>query len=328
MAYYAVQLSAVTAQSPSGMSTFTSSNQSDVIYTVLDSGSTYTYLPDYIITAIYSYLGATSTGANDVAIPCNRTTAESVFSFSFGGPRGPKINVPISDFVVPRDPRFENFTFSDGTPACTLSIVPSASYQAVLGDSLLRSAYVVYDIDSQQIALAQSKLLSTADGTISEITPDGIPGINASMPALPWNVTALRALGRDSPISNLSTVAGAAASTTIPADVSSALPVVMQGSVTAVGPAGAMWTGAGIPIPGEIRSACQDGDERGAWADWDRVVDRDSTETSHTDAGFTTYRFGRHGSCDGEGDWDAGGSVCRFGSVFVTHGLGGLEWGN
>lgn len=248
MPYYAVQLSAVTAQSPSGISTFTSSNQSDVIYTVLDSGSTFTHLPDYIITAIYSYLGATSIGANPVAIPCNRTTAESVFSFSFGGPRGPKINVPISDFVVPRDPTFENFTFSDGTPACTLSIVPSTSYLAILGDSFLRSAYVVYDIDNQQIALAQSNLFSTADSIITEITRDGIPGISASMPALPWNMAALRALVKESPISNLSTAGGAAASTTIPADVSSALPV-MQGSVTAVSPAGAMWTGAGIPIP-------------------------------------------------------------------------------
>jgi hypothetical protein len=200
------------------------------------------------MTAIHSYLGATFIEENVVAIPCNRTTAESVFSFSFGGPRGPKINVPISEFVVPREATLENFTFSDGTPACTLSIVPSHSYQAVLGDSFLRSAYVVYDIDNQQIALAQSNLVSTADSIIREITPDSIPGTGACMPALPWNMPALQALDTGSPTS---TAAGAATSTMNSAAISSSLRALgstlplMQGSVTAVGPAGAMWTGAG-----------------------------------------------------------------------------------
>ncbi len=204
------------------------------------------------MTAIHSYLGATFIEENVAAIPCNRTTAESVFSFSFGGSRGPKINVPISEFVVPREATLENFTFSDGTPACTLSIVPSHSYQAVLGDSFLRSAYVVYDIDNQQIALAQSNLVSTADSIIREITPDSIPGTGACMPALPWNMPALQALDTGSPTS---TAAGAATSTMNSAAISSSLRALgstlplMQGSVTAVGPAGAMWTGAGIPIP-------------------------------------------------------------------------------
>ena len=267
--YYAVQLTEITAQSPDGTISFTSSKwgQSSPIYAVLDSGTTNTQLPADVVLAIQSYLGATpypTPGRPSYsAVACDLATSETVFTFIFGGSQGPRINVPISDIISPREPFQENITFTDGTPACGLAIEASPTYTTILGDSFLRSAYIVYDIDNRQIALAQSNLASTAEGNIQDILPgvndilgvSGIPGVQALLPALPWNIAALRAETLDNPFFPTSTATAASPAETDPAQVLSVNPIPssvsishIRGSVTAVGPAGALWSGAGLPL--------------------------------------------------------------------------------
>ena len=249
--YYAAQLTEVTAQSTNGRVSFTSNkwDQSTPIYAIFDSGTTNTALPADVVAAIKLYLGATPyplEGRPDYSVlPCDLATSETVFTFTFGGPNGPRINVPISDFIVPRDAVLGKLdpNFTDGTPACQLSIETSTSYLCTLGDTFLRSAYVVYDMDNRQIALAQSNLASAGANNIQDILPgpNGIPGLQTSLPALPWNTAALQALN-----------AAATARANVHGPFNTGLVFSAshhRASVTPAGPAGALWTGAGLPTP-------------------------------------------------------------------------------
>jgi hypothetical protein len=163
------------------------------MYAVLDSGAATIDLPEPFVSAIYAYLGATLIFLNGgtAMVPCNLSTADAVFSFYFGGgPNGPKINVPIADLIQPAMPLTDGTIYSDTahTPACALLVRPSAGYTVVLGDAFLRSAYIVYDLDNKQIAMAEADLTSTAEPKIEEIKPgvSGIPGVATIMQPLPW----------------------------------------------------------------------------------------------------------------------------------------------
>jgi len=67
-------------------------------------------------------------------------------------------------------------TFTDGTPACLFGVSPAGSMVSVFGDTFLRSAYVVYDLDNNEISLAQTNFNSTGTDIV-EIVPgaSGVP---------------------------------------------------------------------------------------------------------------------------------------------------------
>ncbi|KAG0668474.1 hypothetical protein C6P45_004634 [Maudiozyma exigua] len=118
---------------------------------LLDSGTTLTYLPDSIVSVIAKQIGVSfSSRLGYYTIPCPETsskTAEMLDStqlvFDFGGFY---INATLKDFLV---------RASETT--CLLGIVPQTAHSALLGDSFLSNAYVVYDLENKEISLAQAK---------------------------------------------------------------------------------------------------------------------------------------------------------------------------
>jgi hypothetical protein len=69
---------------------------------------------------------------------------------------------------------------SNGDPACIFGIGPASVLDngpLLLGDTFLRSAYVVYDLANYRIGLAQTKFNSTD----SNVAP--FPSLNASIPS-------------------------------------------------------------------------------------------------------------------------------------------------
>ncbi|KAL8910097.1 MAG: hypothetical protein Q9171_004589 [Xanthocarpia ochracea] len=160
-----------------------------VLYASVDSGSTSTFLPRSIAQAVYSAAGVLSDNAtvNRPFVSCNMSTAAATFTFGLGGPLGPQISVSMADLVAPFA---NNLTFGDGTPACYFSIESWESPYVILGDSFLRSAYAVFDLENRQIALAQSNVDPTTANrlNISQITrgTNGIPGVEMILPALPY----------------------------------------------------------------------------------------------------------------------------------------------
>lgn len=68
----------------------------------------------------------------------------------------------------------------NGVQVCQFGILPAGDNGPILlGDTFLRSAYVVYDLDNKQIALAQTRFNATASPNILEIQSgaSGIPSV-------------------------------------------------------------------------------------------------------------------------------------------------------
>ncbi|KAI1355623.1 aspartic-type endopeptidase [Xylaria sp. FL0043] len=152
--------------------------ENQALAVLLDSGSSLTYLPDEIVEVIYNQVGAQyDQSAGAAYVPCSLAGNGSALDFTFSSPT---ISVDMGELVLDlvtasgRRP-----TFTDGQEACLFGVAPAGQGTNVLGDTFLRSAYVVYDIDNNQISLAQTKFnVSASDSDIQEI-PSGttsIPG--------------------------------------------------------------------------------------------------------------------------------------------------------
>ncbi|KAL4861120.1 hypothetical protein BDV12DRAFT_75594 [Aspergillus spectabilis] len=133
---------------------------------LLDSGSSLSYLPDSIVEDIYNDIGVTyesSTGAGYA--PCSLAQDNINVTFTFSSP---EITVGIDELIIDAgDLRFWN-----GERACIFGIVPAGDSTSVLGDTFLRSAYVVYDLANNEISLANTKFNSTKSNILEIGTGD------------------------------------------------------------------------------------------------------------------------------------------------------------
>jgi hypothetical protein len=112
---------------------------------VLDSGSSLSYLPDTIVSGMADDLDATYDRQSELYIvDCSVRNQEGTFDFTFGQAI---IRVPFQEFI---------WAYDDTT--CILGAVgtdDSSGITALLGDTFMRSAFVVFDQSNEQISLAQ-----------------------------------------------------------------------------------------------------------------------------------------------------------------------------
>lgn len=141
---------------------------------ILDCGSTDTYLPDAIAQPILNGVGAVPDDTLGFVVPCGLGNDGATFSFTFGGSNGPVITVGISEFVRPVPEAVGGYTFKDNTPACIWGLQPAGDRPNLFGDTFIRSAYVVYDLESQQIAIAQTNFNTTKTNVV-EFSNQNIP---------------------------------------------------------------------------------------------------------------------------------------------------------
>lgn len=117
---------------------------------LLDSGTTLTYLPSDLISSIASALGAEySRSTGYYLTDCYGSNAGYIV-YDF---QGKLIRVPLSDIVLS----------TTSTSTCVLGLFDSGDDSIILGDSFLRSAYVVYDLDDLEISLAQARYTDEED---------------------------------------------------------------------------------------------------------------------------------------------------------------------
>ncbi|KAL8790638.1 MAG: hypothetical protein Q9213_000486 [Squamulea squamosa] len=186
----AVQMTSLTLNTNNGATALIPAET--VLYTILDTSSTSTFLPRTIAEAVYSAAGVLNGNSTHDRpyVSCNMSTAAATFTFGLGGPLGPQISVSMADFVAPFA---NNLTFGDGTPACYFDLESWENPYAILGDSFLRSAYAVFDLENRQIVLAQSNIdaNTTVAANISQIIrgKNGIPGVELNLPASPYPQT-------------------------------------------------------------------------------------------------------------------------------------------
>jgi Eukaryotic aspartyl protease len=185
----------------------------------LDSGTWDIEVPTDIANAIIVGMGAVYTDEDSYVVPCAYgDNANATFIFGFGGPGGPNISVPIREVLTDA-----NFKFKDGREACTLGINPvdiGLGGIVLLGDAFLRSAYVVYDLENLQIALAQAKYGVQSSNVVNIPSGTGLPGVQSTAtatvpptPAAATNGQVLSTLMPAAPTYDLGTAANAPTAT-------------------------------------------------------------------------------------------------------------------
>jgi hypothetical protein len=176
---FAVALTSVTAVSPSGTDRLGSANFPAIA--ILDSGTTMTLLPDDLVDTIWALASATPDSKGLPSAPCSFASGAGYLSFGFGGPNsGAVVNVSIAELILPGALGTYNSGPFKGGDVCEFGImkVPSTGNPTyVLGDTFLRSAYVVYDLMNLEAALAQTDFNATG----SNVVP--FPSMNATVPS-------------------------------------------------------------------------------------------------------------------------------------------------
>ncbi|KAK4106070.1 acid protease [Parathielavia hyrcaniae] len=163
---------------------------------LLDTGSSLTYLPDHLVHEIYSVVGAKyDPDINAAYVPCSMgrrhhrpgTGGPHRLHFTFSEPT---ISVPISelvlDIVMPSS-KTTSTSNSNSNPTltstlennnnnierspnhCLFGIAPAHKASTyVLGDTFLRSAYTVYDLENNAVALAQARFGGGGSGDTTQ----------------------------------------------------------------------------------------------------------------------------------------------------------------
>lgn len=188
-----VPLTSIHGVSSSGTDALTSASYP--ITALLDSGTTLSYLPEDITKQIWHEVGAAYLQESQLAIvPCNIASTKSYFAFGFGGAQGPRINVTMDELVLESAGNLP-FPFGDhaGESSCVFGIQAqpadsdgdTGSY--LLGDTFLRSAYVVYDLVNNQVAIAPTQFNATSSNVVP-FSSDGAT-IPSSSPVAGQNTT-------------------------------------------------------------------------------------------------------------------------------------------
>ena len=134
---------------------------------ILDSGSTISYLPDDLTTDLYRALNVQySQREGSGFCSCDLASENITVDFTFSSP---SVSVPINELVINPDQDLSQEDLSlkkrqsnsGNQDLCLFGISPSGGNMALLGDTFLRSAYVVYDLANNEISLAQTNFNAT-----------------------------------------------------------------------------------------------------------------------------------------------------------------------
>lgn len=165
---FLVGLTSVFAISSSGIDRLASAQGS--VEVVLDSGTTLSYLPTDLAEQLWDEVGATYSSVLGLAIiPCHMHSSLGYFTFTFAGPQGPSIRVGMDELVLDLvvsgpAPTYTSGKF-EGQDACEFGI-QNTTGTSLLGDTFLRSAYVVYDLSNNEIGIAQTDFNETESNIV------------------------------------------------------------------------------------------------------------------------------------------------------------------
>lgn len=124
---------------------------------LLDAGSTFSYLPSEVLNIIASATSATyEESLKMYTVDCSTSTSIA-FNFS-----GAYIDIPLRSTLTP----------IVGSDSCALGFLPTENSggRCVFGDTVLRSLYVVYDLEGTSVALGRSN--DTDSQEVEEIASD------------------------------------------------------------------------------------------------------------------------------------------------------------
>lgn len=177
---FLITLSDLRLSTTTGSNGFPSGPATSPMPVLLDSGSTSISLPKNLVDEIYDKLHVVRyiSDTREAFVNCSFGRDPSTLDFTFATA---KISVPMDELV--RDPTLDangDQVLWLNSPICRLGISPTrqAGAPSVLGDTFLRSAYVVYDLSNNQISIAQTKF----NATTSNIVELGASGGTSTVP--------------------------------------------------------------------------------------------------------------------------------------------------
>ena len=129
---------------------------------LLDSGNSLTRVGPDLFNILATYFEVVVDPLNGPLLSCDWSSVNGSLDYGFGGVPA-VVSVPFSEIAITPVPPI---TFDDGSSACLFGFA-STNSDASLGDTFLRSAYVVYDLDDKQIGLANS-LFNVTDSNVIE----------------------------------------------------------------------------------------------------------------------------------------------------------------
>jgi len=137
---YWIEMSSITLVQGSSSNSYSGTN----LPVVLDSGSSLSYLPASVVRSMASDLNADLDQSGLYLVDCSLVDSDGTVDFAFGDVT---IKVPFQEFIWQFDSR-----------TCILGAVPvdsSSGITALLGDTFMRSAFVVFDQTEKTISMAQ-----------------------------------------------------------------------------------------------------------------------------------------------------------------------------
>lgn len=161
------------SSSSSPTSSSSPSSSAAAIPALLDTGTTLMYLPDDMTSTIYDAVNAQYDERQQAAVvSCDLASRGVNMTFRFAD--SVSIDVPIDELVLNTQSNTQGS--SQGSDACQFGIAPAGQDTIILGDTFLRSAYVVFDIDNNEISLAQSRMNATNSDIVEIGTgPNAVP---------------------------------------------------------------------------------------------------------------------------------------------------------
>ena len=142
---------------------------------LLDSGTTLTYLPESLVTTIAKQINASySSRLGYYTIACPETSKKTAAALD-----GTQLVFDFGGFYI--NATLEHFLVRASESTCLLGILPQTAHSALLGDSFLTNAYVVYDLENKEISMAQAKYDS--DTSDIEVVSSGASSIPSATPA-------------------------------------------------------------------------------------------------------------------------------------------------
>jgi Eukaryotic aspartyl protease len=131
---------------------------------VLDPGYSFTWLPPNITDILYPLAGVRFGKESIAVIDCDQKYNQSMLEMAFAWPH---FQVPMSELVYEVDLV---------SPDCLFGIQNATTF-AGLGQSVLRSAYIVYDFTNNELSIAQTQFnVTTSNITEIKTGVNGVPG--------------------------------------------------------------------------------------------------------------------------------------------------------
>ncbi|KAL7938353.1 aspartic peptidase domain-containing protein [Trichoderma chlorosporum] len=139
---------------------------------MLDSGTSLSRMHSAAAVPILEALGAQSDGEGYFFVPCSLRDSAGSVDFGFGNK---VVRVPFTDFILSP----EDSGGSSSSNYCYVGLVTTTDQQ-ILGDTVLRAGYFVFDWDNQQVHIAQAADCGSSDIVVAGKGTNAVPSVQGN----------------------------------------------------------------------------------------------------------------------------------------------------